>query len=152
MKRVPTLDKRLRQAIVAVGRKRVAEELGQLASTGSATDVLTIVANEGIHVLSRRYRRGDVFAASTGSMDFSNARSVRTEYEKALLRTARKLQERAWRKVYIVPFGPTTLSMQIKLLVYRVCGIESIDVAHLRGNTRADIALDLRRIAQRRSK
>jgi len=30
-------------------------------------------------------------------------------------------------RVYWVPFGPTTLSLQIKILVYRVTSIETID-------------------------
>jgi len=149
MKRAPGLEKALQKAIDGVGRKRVADELRLLASSASGADVLTIVVNEGIHVLSRKYQRGEVFAASRGSMDFSTPASIKKEYEKALRRTARKLKERAWQTIYIVPFGPTTLAMQIKLLVYRICGIESIDVAHLGGNTRADIEFDLRRIAQR---
>jgi hypothetical protein len=113
-----------------------------------AEDVLTIIANQGIHVLGGKYLRGEVFAASTGSLNFTNTRSITAEYQRILSRTARKLKERPWRKVYIVPFGPTTLSMQIKLLVYRICGVESIDVAHLGGNMRADVALNLRQIAE----
>jgi hypothetical protein len=110
---------------------------------------LTIVCNAGIHVLAARYRRGEVFAASEGSLDFSNAKSIKAEYQRILARTARKLKERPWHRVYIVPFGPTTLAMQVKLLVYRITGMESVDVAHLGGSARVDIQIDLRRIAER---
>jgi len=127
----------------------VRELLDELAETGRGGDVLTIVVNEGIHVLGAEHRRGEVFAASRGSLDFSSTRSVTSEYRKALAKTTRKLKERPWRRIYVVPFGPTTLAMQIKLLVYRITGIESIDVAHVGGNRRVDIGINLRQIAER---
>src|SRR5687768_15160737 len=113
------LDVALRRAVESVGLKRVREVLQEVADTGRDGDVLTIIVNEGIHVLGAAHRRGEVFSASQGSLDFSNARSIASEYRKALSKTARKLKERSWRRIYIVPFGPTTLAMQIKLLVYR---------------------------------
>jgi len=145
------LERTFRRAVRKVGRERVAEHLSRLASEGDDS-VLTIIANEGVHPLPEQYHRGQVFVASQGSMDFSSSTSIRREYEKVLRRTAKKLQEQPWRTVYIVPFGPSTLSMQLKLLVYRICGIESIDLAHLGQNVRVDIKLDLRKIANAASR
>jgi hypothetical protein len=151
LSRKRNLHAALRRAVENVGSRRTEEILKEVSAVASGDDVLTIVCNAGIHVLGARYRRGEVFIASKGSLDFSNAKSIKAEYQKILLRTAHRLKARPWRQVYIVPFGPTTLAMQIKLLVYRITGVESIDVAHIGGNARADIEIDLRRIAERQA-
>ena len=149
MSSISKLDSALRSAVKSVGQRHVRQLLEEVAETGQGGDILTIIVNEGIHTLGAKHWRGEVFAASRGSLDFSNARSVTSEYRKVLGRTARKLKERSWRRIYIVPFGPTTLAMQIKLLVYRITGIESIDVAHIGENRRVDIEIDLRQVAER---
>jgi hypothetical protein len=102
---------------------------------------LTIVSNLSLHPLREAHKRGEVFVASTGSFDFSNPEIVKVQFEEALRGVIHKLQERPWKKIYLVPFGPAGLSMQIKLLVYRVLHIETIDVLHLGEETYADIEI-----------
>jgi len=128
------LRSKLAAAIDSAGRAKVVDMLNHLAvDTPSSELTLTIVVNSGVHHLADEYLRGDVFVCSEGSLDFSSPASVHTEFRRVLTNTARKLKSRAWSCVYIVPFGPATLSMQVKLLVYRVCGIESIDVMNIPG-------------------
>src|SRR5262249_4498913 len=131
----------LEAALRFAGKTKVLQLLSSVAEMNAVEeDTLTIVVNEGVHHLENRYKRGDVFTSSRGSLDFSSAESVHAEYQRVLKATAQKLKSRSWRHVYVVPFGPATLSMQIKLLVYRVCGLQSIDVMEIPGQARIDLA------------
>lgn len=135
----------LELALSTSGRTKVLQVLSDIAGKDAIErNTLTIVANEGVHHLSGEYKRGEVFIASRGSLDLSSTESVHNEFRRVMRATAQKLKSRAWKRVYIIPFGPAPLSMQIKLLVYRVCGFESIDVMNAAGNVRIDVALDLR--------
>ncbi len=136
----------LATAIDSVGREQVLAALSHLAQRSDIDRVLTIVVNAGVHHLPPEYHRGEVFVASEGTLNLSSAESIHAEFRRILLRTAGMLKSRAWQRVYIIPFGPTALSMLLKLLVYRVCAIESIDVVNVPGNRRVDLSFDLRQI------
>ena len=73
-------------------------------------------------------------------------RMIQPQLEKVLKRVAKKLEQRPWQTVYLVPFGPSVLAMQIKLLVYRILHIETIDVMHIGDQRYADIAIKQRQI------
>lgn len=90
--------------------------------------VLTIVANRGVHHLPENLVSGELFFASEGNLDFSSDESIQKEHEKVLSAVAEKLKSKNWESVYLVPFGPNTLSMQIKLLVYRITRLETKDL------------------------
>jgi hypothetical protein len=135
----------LNAALARAGRDRVLKVLSALGEARAPDEnTLTIVVNEGVHHLPEEYKRGEVFVASRGSLDLSTAESIHKEFRRTLEATARILKSRPWTRVYIVPFGPAPLSMQIKLLVYKVCGIESVDVMNLSGRDRADVSIRLR--------
>ena len=93
-------------------------------------DVLTIVVNKGVHHLPEKNLRGTVFYASEGNLDFSSARSVEKEFDGILEDVTRILKKRNWKQVFVLPFGPCALSMQIKLLIYRITRIESVEIFH----------------------
>lgn len=135
----------IHEAIRHSGREAVYRNLLRLAGIqNNPDDTLTIVSNLGVHPLPNEYLRGTVFIASEGSLDFSSMEMIHREFTVILKKTARMLKSREWHTVYIVPFGPAPLSMQIKLLVYRVCGIETIEVMHHPYLPRVDISINLR--------
>ncbi len=109
-------------------------------------DVLTIVVNKGVHHLPKKHLRGSVFYASEGNLDFSSPRSVEREFERVLVDVTRILKERSWKKVFVLPFGPCALSMQIKLLVYRITRIESVEIFHLGEGEYMDLEIKQRHI------
>ncbi|MBF8179317.1 hypothetical protein [Herminiimonas contaminans] len=109
--------------------------------------VLTIIVNEGIHPLSKHHKRGELFIASSGSLDFSSKELAEEEFKKILKRVAIKLKSHSWEKVFLVPFGPAVLSMLIKNLVYKILYIDTIDVLHAGNGKHYDIEIDLREIA-----
>ena len=107
-------------------------------------NVLTIVVNKGVHYLPRENLKGTVFYASEGNLDFSTARSVQEEFERILKGVSAVLKSRNWRKIFVVPFGPCALSMQIKLLIYRITGIESNEVFYLGEGKYMNLQVDQR--------
>lgn len=104
-------------------------------------DVLTIIVNKGQHPLSESHVRGEIFVVSEGMLDLKNPNEV---FKGLLDKLAKKLKSKPWKRVYIVPFGPAALSMQVKLLVYRVLHMDSIDVLHIGNNDYIDIEVNQR--------
>ncbi len=113
----------------------------------SSSYELTIIANAGVHPYHSLHQRGEIFIASHGNLDFSAKEAIISEIEAILLGVAIKLKEKRWDKVYLVPFGPAPLSLQIKSLVYKVLDIETIDVLHVGNGKHVDIDIDPRKIA-----
>lgn len=113
---------------------------------GQSENVLTIVVNRGVHHLPEENVRGTVFYASEGNLDFSDAGSVQKEFKKVLEDVARILKSKNWKQVFIVPFGPCALSMQIKLLIYRITRIESVDIFYLGEGAYMDLEIKQRNI------
>ena len=91
-------------------------------------NVLTIVANAGVHPVPDEYVFGELYEASRGNLDFSSIESVNREYDSIILNLHSKLVSRIWNKIYLFPFGHSTLSMNIKLAVYRTLRMETIDI------------------------
>lgn len=112
----------------------------------SRENVLTIVVNRGVHHLPSENLRGTVYYASEGNLDFSSSESVKGEFEKILDGVSEVLKGKNWKQVFVVPFGPCALSMQIKLLVYRITRIESTEVFYLGEGRYIDLKLKQRRI------
>ena len=137
------------KAIEKFIRKHGEDKLVELVTHQDDENVLTIIANAGVHPYHALHKRGEVFVASEGSLDFSSKESAVTEIEEVLLRVAKKLKEKRWSRVYLVPFGPAPLSMQIKSIVHKVLDIETIDVLHVGDGAHVDICMNTRSIAAR---
>lgn len=133
-------------ALSKLGERRLIEELAKITGDSSQRepDTLTIIANKGVHHLPQQFMRGEVYFVSEGSLDFSSSESVEREMVLALSRLASKLKSKAWQKIYLVPFGPTNLSMLIKLLVYRVTHIETVDLFHAGSGSYFELNIPLR--------
>lgn len=133
-------------ALSELGEKRLVEELARLTgnAAGGEVDTLTIIVNKGVHHLPQEFMRGEIYFASEGSLDFSSSESVKKEMVLALSRLASKLKSRAWEKIYLVPFGPTNLSMLIKLLVYRVTHVETVDLFYTGSGSYCELHIPLR--------
>ena len=139
------LDSLIEEAIESMGEAKLARQLESLiaSNAGRHDDVLTVIVNAGVHHLPEKLKRGEVFIASEGSLDFSSQESIEKEFTRITSNVAKKLKERDWRRIYLVPFGPANLSMLIKLLVYRVTHVETIDIFYVDGQYR-EINIQLR--------
>jgi len=96
-------------------------------------NTLTIVSDKGIHHLPETLKRGELYYAAEG-LDLSELSSVENKYREVLWNLSQKLKSKQWKKVYLVPFGHNTLCMQIKLLVFRITRLETIDVLYNNGS------------------
>lgn len=145
------MDKEMKELVEEcldkLGYDRLKEELNKVLSSNDKKDSLTIIVNEGVHPHSSVHERGEVYIASRGNLDFSSKEAVEKDFEKVLLGVADKLKSKMWTRVYIVPFGPSVLAMQIKLLVYRILHIETVDILHAGNGVYYDLEINQRDIA-----
>jgi hypothetical protein len=140
------LNDELSELIQNLGEQRVLHMLRKADVNAGRPDVLTIIANARVHHLPPEFERGVVHVASSGNLDFSSIDSVKAEYEKILRELARVLKSRSWRQIYLVPFGPTTLSLQIKILVFRITSIDTVDLFYDGKGSYHDIVIEQRAI------
>ncbi len=123
-------------------------ELKNLLGLSDEENTLTIIANSGIHPTEILHSRGTVYIASKGSLDFSSKESSTVEIEIILDRVAKVLKSKKWKKVILVPFGSAVISMNIKMLVYKILYINTIDVLHAGNGIHYDININHRKIAE----
>ena len=117
--------------------KKLSEKALQLLvadeSGPDASQVLTIVANAGVHTIPESYLRGEVYVASRGNWRVDNDETLNSQVSQILTGVARKLKERQWRRIYLIPTGHPAVSMNIKLLVYRAIRLNTIDWVYING-------------------
>lgn len=130
-----------------LGYENLKMEIINILTKNEEQDVLTIIVNQGIHPNSPTHNHGEIYVASRGSIDFSSKETVETEFKKILIKIAQKLKLKPWKKVYFVPFDPAVLSMQIKLFVYRILYIETVDFLDAGHGVYYDLDINLRLIA-----
>ena len=138
----------LNDLIEKIGHDRAIDILSRFAQEDADVDahMLTIVSNKGVHHLPDDILRGEVFYASEGNLDFSSLDTVSVEFKAILRGLTEKLKSKKWKRIHIIPFGPCALSMQIKLLVYRITRIESVDVFYLGEGEYVDLKINQRNI------
>ncbi len=137
----------LEECLNKLGYDKLKDELNRVLSLHNGEEVLTIIVNEGVHPHASVHDRGEVYIASRGNLDFSSKETSEEEFKKVLTGVASKLKSKIWKKIYLVPFGPSVLAMQIKLLVYRISHIETIDVLHAGNGVYYDLEINQRDIA-----
>ena len=115
----------------AVTRALVTLESGH--GQAGERDVLTIIANAGVHRVPDSCLRGEVLIASQGNWAVGSEEAMNREIRRILAKVARKLKQRPWRKVFLVPTGHPVVSMNIKLLVYRILRLNTADWMYLDG-------------------
>jgi hypothetical protein len=141
------IQKLLDEALKASGSEQVAAALQNLATRAMRDDeVLTIIANAGVHEIPQRYLRGEVYEASRGNWNATTEEALILELTSILSRLVDKLRSGHWKCVYLIPTGHPILSLQIKAMVYRLLRINTIDLYHKEG-AYFEINLDQRAVA-----
>lgn len=140
------LEKELNRLIKVYGKERLLSALKRDVYDEEQEGVLTIIANAGVHHLPNELQKGETFVASRGNLDFSSEKAVVDQYESILSDLARFLKARTWKTVYLIPFGHSTLSLQIKILVFRITRIETIDMFYHSDIGYFPLKLDIRKI------
>lgn len=94
---------------------------------------LTIVSNAGLHPIPYEYVRGELFFASEGNLDFSDISSVNRELDNIVQKLKVLLFSENWTDIYLLPFGHSSISLTIKMTVFRLLRIETIDIFYFGG-------------------
>lgn len=136
----------IERAVSVRGIERIRSVLMSIIDEGEV-ETLTIVANEGRHLIPETFLRGELFIASRGNLDFSSPSSAKSAYIEIIKKLNKKLLERSWKRIYLIPTGHPTLPLQLKAEVYRVTRINTIDLFYLTG-TYFDLDIDLRQIEE----
>ena len=122
----------LEAAIKNIGLERAKDLLREAAHTPE-DKTLTIIANQNAHHIPAKYLRGEVYVASKGNIDFSSLSAIEGQYVEIIERLKKKLMRKAWSKVYLIPTGHPTLSLQIKSAVYRITRLDTTDLFYSNG-------------------
>jgi hypothetical protein len=142
-----SLRKILAEYEAALGRPQIESSLrAYLSSPGEEPEaVLTVIANAGVPHMPECLVRGAMYVLSEGSLDFASKESATAEFEKCLTGLVKVLKTQSWKRIYLIPYGPTLLSALAKLVIYRVTGLETIDVMHVKG-AYFDMHVDVRQL------
>jgi hypothetical protein len=138
------LQKSLKDLIATYGVELLQRELRRLDPSDPVENVLTIVSNSGTHALPKEHLHGTVYFASEGSLDFSSGEEIKKQFEQILINLARVVKSKRWNKIYLLPFGPSALTMLIKLLVFRITYIDTWDIIYLGNGKYSEIQIETR--------
>jgi hypothetical protein len=129
------LSKLIERYIEEIGLEQLKETLiHELYKSKLDNYALTIVANQGLHDIPSRFVHGELYIASSGNLDFESKEIIIKQYEEILVKLRKKLSEKEWKKVYLVPTGHSTLALQIKSLVYHILRVDTIDLFYSKGD------------------
>ena len=142
------LENRLRSFLTQSQVDKVLEELSVGREHAiKPTEILTIVTNKGVHFIDEEQLRGRVIYASEGQLDLSSAKVIHEQYRAALSYVAEIVKSKHWHQIYLLPTGPSTLSLNIKALVRQITGKDSVDLFTDRVSGKTwEIELDVRAI------
>ena len=121
------LEKDIKVLIEKYGSDRVREEFERSLWTGDEPDICTILINEGLHNFPSNIFVGEVYTFYRGSIDLSSEVNLESVMREKLKELKEYLTKRKWRKIYIVVSGHAAVCMQVKLAVYRITHIETVD-------------------------
>ncbi|WP_257313529.1 hypothetical protein [Geothrix fuzhouensis] len=127
------IQKILDMALSTVGPERVSSALEALLFQPGKTNTLTVICNEGIHSIPENHLHGEVLSATIGNIDLQSIDAILMSYDVALKKVANKLKEKSWHKIYLVTTGPVTLCLQIKMLIYHITRLSTVDIHYQKG-------------------
>lgn len=140
---VDDLSATLRKLEKTFGMTSILEELNQLEQSRYES-VLTVVSNLGLHPLPAYLMRGRVIYASIGNLNFLSAETANADFLRILRQLKIQLVTLRPTTIYLIPWGPAALSCQIKNLVFKTLGIDTIDVLFLGEGRYVDLSINLR--------
>lgn len=123
------LKSTLERLVESYGAERVFDTTRDVVQRKLVGNICTIVINEGIHVFPDYIIQGDKYVLYRGSLDFGDSEALRAEATQHLRELSIYLGRKKWSKIYTVISGHAAICMQVKLLVYRMTHLETVDWA-----------------------
>lgn len=106
----------------------------------------TIIVNGGLHRFPPEILVGEVYTFYEGSLDLSDESILQSFLESRLLDLATFLRSRKWKNISVVISGHAAVCMQVKLAIYRITHIESIDWVFDGAGNYLRLAIPMRRV------
>lgn len=111
--------------------------------------VLTIIADQSLHKIPDDLVFGDVYVFSSGNLEAGSDEVVKRELVQRLKALHHFLKSKRWRAVRLIFTGHALLAAHIKLTVYRVLHLDTIDIGYFGKDGYREVSIDFRRdIAQ----
>lgn len=107
-------------------------------------DVLTIIGDRTLHKIQEDLIEGTVFDFNNGSIDASSDDAVKKHMISALMRLYDILKSRNWGKVKLIYSGHALFTAHIKIMVYRILHLDTVDVAFFGADGYRTVSINLR--------
>ena len=128
------------------GADVVRHELERLTENVNAEQICTILINEGLHHFPDHLFVGKRFVFYKGGLDFSSEQALEADIVNRLIQLKIFLGTQKWKRIYTIISGHAAVCMQVKLAVYRITHLETIDWAFDGAGNYRKIELPLRQI------
>ena len=122
-----TLTSELTDLLQRYSRIEVEKTLRGLSIPDGNGTICTILVNQGLHAFPDYVFRGEKYVFYEGSADLSSSEALAAFAKERLENLAKFLKRKKWSEIYIIISGQAALCMLIKLAVYRITHIETID-------------------------
>jgi len=136
---------RLEKLINKIGKEEAFELLEKHVKSNEQ-NILTIVTNLGPHKLPDHLIVGDLYIASEGDFDLNNQKTIEASFSSVLSNLSKKLKEKDWHEIHVIPFGPSVLNMMIKLVIFRVTYSDTFDYVYSGNGQYRRIKINSRKI------
>jgi hypothetical protein len=145
MSNADRLQIELNNLLKEYGEESVLSAVSKWASSGDERSC-TIVVNEGLHPFPDFLYTGEIFSFSKGFLNFSNSSDLENDLILNLKLLSDFLKKRKWKKVYLIISGHAVLNMYVKMAVYRVTRIDTIDWVYDGAGNYLKISIPMRKI------
>ena len=122
--------------------RRTLDGLTELASESTCT----IIINKGIHSFPDSLLVGEVYIFSDTSVPMESGLAIERWIVTRIKKLKKFLMKKKWSKVYLLISGHAAVCMQVKLAVYRVTHIETIDLAFDGKGNYLPVSIPMRKI------
>lgn len=121
------LDEQLNGLITQFGTDEIGKALRRLERLRPSQNSATIIVNEGVHKIPDALLRGEVYTVYRGSLDLTNETGLIDQLSDSLSDLADFLLSKKWSHIAVVISGHAIVNMQVKLLIYRITHLYTLD-------------------------
>lgn len=137
-----SLEEDIQHLISMHGVDEIRSALQRQSNTG---DILSIIADSGMHRQPSHLILGERFDFSSGMIDTSSDETVQEHILKCCSQLAQKLREKNWSEVRLFFSGHALLGAYAKLTVYRVTHLDTTDFGFFSDSGFRRVDVELRR-------
>ena len=116
----------LERLVKKYGSEQLLHEFRAITLTDN-DNICTILINGGLHSFPDELFLGERYTFYEGNLDLSSERNLQYFMIQRLYNLSKFLKSRKWRRIYLIISGHAAVCMQVKLAIYRITHIETVD-------------------------